>query len=348
LAAARPETSADALVEAIVAGMEAMVRLGLAIDGPNALYRGIWPTYFAAPFGVAAVAARLYELNAAQSAHALSLALTFASPGVGHHNAESTSRWFAIGQAARNGLAAAHAARARFTSDLSLLDGTFLYGIYGITPNVDAFTGDLGSRYALDDTSFKPWCAARQTMAATQALIEVVESGVSPGEIVSVEVYVPPTYLKMIDHGVKAGDRASHLTSLHYHLALAAFDHSGLYDVQHSPQRIAGEIQAFMQKVSVSADHALLAHYPQAWPARIVVRSAGGSHERSVVQGWGDPQRPFNDARVEEKFRRVLTSVVAADVEKLLTRSRSVFDVGGSAAALVQDIARVIRNDART
>ena len=38
-----------------------MVRLGLAIGGPTVLYRGIWPTYFAAPFGVAAVAARLDE-----------------------------------------------------------------------------------------------------------------------------------------------------------------------------------------------------------------------------------------------------------------------------------------------
>ena len=40
-----------------------MIRLGVAIDGPSVLYRGIWPTYFAAPFGVAAVAARLMRLG---------------------------------------------------------------------------------------------------------------------------------------------------------------------------------------------------------------------------------------------------------------------------------------------
>jgi 2-methylcitrate dehydratase PrpD len=346
LAAAHPDTDADALIEAIVAGIEAMVRLGLAIDGPNVLYRGIWPTYFAAPFGVAAVAARVYELDAVQAAHALTLALTFASPGVGHHNVETTSRWFAVAQAARNGLAAAHAARAGFTSDLGLLDGAFLHGIYGITPNGNAFTGNLGTRYALDEASIKPWCAARQTMAATQALIEIVESGVSPDEIVSVDVHVPPPYLKMIDHGVRAGDRASHLTSVHYHLALGALGHASLYDVQHSPQQITGEIQAFMQKVSVSADQALLGHYPQAWPARVVVHAAGGKHERLVVPGWGDPQRPFNDGRVEEKFRRVLAPVAATDVETLLTRSRALLDTSGSAAALVQDIACVIRKDA--
>ena len=33
-----------------------------------------------------------------------------AAPGVGHHNAATTSRWLAVGHAARNGLAAALAA----------------------------------------------------------------------------------------------------------------------------------------------------------------------------------------------------------------------------------------------
>jgi len=76
LAATRPAITADELAAAIVAGYEAMTRLGRAIDGPSVLYRGIWPTYFAAPFAVAAVAARILKLDATQTAHALALALT--------------------------------------------------------------------------------------------------------------------------------------------------------------------------------------------------------------------------------------------------------------------------------
>ena len=103
MAALRGETDTAAVTEAIVAGTEAMVRLGAAIGGPGILYRGIWPTYFAVPFGVAAVAARLYELDAGRTANALALALALASAGVGHHNAATTARWFAIGNAARSG-----------------------------------------------------------------------------------------------------------------------------------------------------------------------------------------------------------------------------------------------------
>ena len=344
LAVSRSDIDTEALLEAIVAGTEAMVRLGFAIGGPTVLYRGIWPTYLAAPFGVAAVAARLHDLDAAQTAHALALALTLASPGVGHHNAVRTSRWFAIGHAARNGLVAVQAAQAGFTSDLNLLEGGFLDGVYGITPNIAAFAENLGQRFALDDTSFKPWCAARQTMAATQALLELIESGVSVDAITSVEVYVPPPYLKMINHGVKAGDRASHLTSVQYHLALAARDPSGLYDVGHSPQCIADDVQAFMQKVSVSGDEALLAHYPKAWPARVVVHTSGATQELVVTHGWGDPQRPFDDHRVEDKFRRVLAPAAAPFAEGLLSRCRAVLDDNRSPAALAQEIARVTRS----
>src|SRR5262245_48305172 len=58
LARAWQAEPSDALA-AMLAGYEAMTRLGLAIGGPQVLYRGIWTTYFAAPFGLAAVAARL-------------------------------------------------------------------------------------------------------------------------------------------------------------------------------------------------------------------------------------------------------------------------------------------------
>ena len=219
----------------ILAGYEAMTRLGRAIDGPAILYRGIWPTYFAAPFGIAAVAARLLRLDQRQAANALALALAFAAPGVGHHNAATTSRWLAVGNAARNGLAAALAAQAGFTSDLNLLEGNFLPGIYDAKPDIAALTDGLGERVALAEVSFKPWCAARQTMAATQALKEIIESGVAPAAMTQIKASVLPPHLRMIDHGVTAGDRASHLTSVQYCMAVAALAPHMAFDVRQSP-----------------------------------------------------------------------------------------------------------------
>src|SRR5262245_47350566 len=120
------DLSADDWAAAVVAGYEAMTRLGAAIDGPSVLYRGLWPTYFAVPFGIAAMCSRLIRLDATDTAHALAYALITASPGVGHHTAPTTSRWLAIGQAAERGMAAIGAVRDGFTSDIGLLDGGFL------------------------------------------------------------------------------------------------------------------------------------------------------------------------------------------------------------------------------
>src|SRR5262249_1735706 len=155
-----------------------------------------------------AVAARLLKLDEEASAHALALALALAAPTVGHHNAATTSRWFAVGNAARNGLNAALAAQQGFTADRKRFEGRVLPDVLAVRPDVAALTAGLGERIALAEVSFKPWCAARQTMAATQALKEVIAGGVVPAAIDAIVVCVPPPHLKMIDHGVVAGDRA--------------------------------------------------------------------------------------------------------------------------------------------
>src|SRR5712691_2326174 len=71
LASTMPAAAGDDVMAAMLAGYEIMTRLGRAIDGPQVLYRGIWPTYFAAPMGIAAVAARLLGLDDEAAAHAL-------------------------------------------------------------------------------------------------------------------------------------------------------------------------------------------------------------------------------------------------------------------------------------
>src|SRR3982074_3626026 len=63
------------VASAIWAGTEVMTRMGQAVRGPEILYRGVWPSCFAAPLSAAATAARMRDLDARQTADALSLAL---------------------------------------------------------------------------------------------------------------------------------------------------------------------------------------------------------------------------------------------------------------------------------
>ena len=337
LFSALPGAHASALHEAIVTGYEAIVRLGLALDGPTILYRGIWPTYFTAAFGVAAAAARLLQLDERQSAHALGTALAIASPGVGHQGGGQISRWLLLGHAARNGAMAAFAAQAGFTADLELLDKEFLSSVYGISPRAAALTEDLGKSAAIDAVSFKPWCAARQTMAASQATREIIEGGVAPGDIAAIAIAVPPPYLKMVNHGVVKGERSSHLTSAPYQVAQAITAPEARYRLE--PEEFSEAVRSLMGKVTVEADESLRAHYPKAWPARVIVTTASQRHEKLMLHVPGDPERPFDERDVVRKFSRVLTPLLGEQpAAALAARSLEVAKTGDGAATLVAEI----------
>jgi len=342
IANALKNDSVDDLEAAVVVGYEAMIRLGVAIDGPTVLYRGIWPTYFAAPVGAAAVYARLARLDAAQTSHALALALTMASPGVGHQAGAATSRWFALGRAVAKGFEAARAAQAGFTSDLNLLDGDFLPNVYKIAPNAAAISS--GAAAALSQVSFKPWCAARQTMAATQALREILDEGVDVSAIESIDVAVLPPHLRMINHGISAGDRISHLTSAPYHMAVAALAPDAAYRLSPPAQSSTPALASFMARITVRADDGLLAAgYPQSWPAEVTFHTRSGSHRRRVTQVPGDPARPLGDDDLQAKFCRIVAPILGDAANGVYARSLAALD---RPARLLQEIEEICTGDA--
>lgn len=339
--AATGPASGAALAEAILAGYDTMVRLGAAFEGPSILYRGIWPTYFTAPAGVAAVAARLFELDPAQAAHALSIALVTTAPGVGHPGGPRMARWLAIGQAGARGLAAARAAQSGFTGDAGLLDGEFMASVYAITPKLAAVTEGLGASYALDEVSCKPWCAARQTMAASQAARELVREGLSVNEISAVTVHVPPPYLRMVSHGVVSGDRSSYLTSVPYQIALALLDPDAQFRLAPNEAQLPATIKALMDKVSVQVDDKLLAYYPRAWPARVSVNTSSGAREKTLLEVPGDPKRPLEESGIRDKSARVLGPLIGeSSTTALLNPALGLIRGDGRAAALQAEIAR--------
>jgi 2-methylcitrate dehydratase PrpD len=298
------------LPAAILAGYEAMIRLGRAINGPAVLYRGIWPTYFTAAFGTAAVTARLLRATERQTAHALAMALTMSAPSVGQHHAATTARWLSVGQAARNGVTAALAARSGFTGDLELLRSHFLPGIYGIEPELTAMIDASGKQPAFAEVSFKPWCAARQTMAATQALRESLESGVAAEEILEITAAVLAPHFKMINHGVKAGDRASFMTSLPYQMAIVLLQPDAQFALSAPSLALSPALQSLMSRITVVADDGLLAHYPAEWPARVSVVTSRGRQETLISHVPGDPARPMSQVGLKEKFDRLVVPVL--------------------------------------
>lgn len=299
----------DLVLNAILSGYEAMTRLGVAVDGQNLVYKGVWTTYFAAPFGTAAVASRLLGLGPSETAQALAIALTLLSGRMGKPGSRKTSRWLMAGYAARNGCFAALSAAQGFTGDLSLLDGPWMENAHGIAIDRDSFTRDQ-SICVVPQISIKPWCSAKQMIAAIAGFEDILARGIDPGKIDKVEVTVPPNYSAMIDHGVVEGDRLSSATSAPYQLAMAAFHPEGLRDVARVEYILTPKVLQFMEKVSVCADAGLLNHLPANWPAHVKVIAGDRQETVEILDAPGDPARAFGRKKTEAKLREFAGPVI--------------------------------------
>jgi 2-methylcitrate dehydratase PrpD len=150
-------------------------------------------------------------------------------------------------------------------------------------------------------------------MAATQGLREVLEEGIAPDSILRIGVVVLPPHAKMINHGVTAGDRFSHLTSVQYQMAVAALAPDMAYGLSGPSGPLPPELSAFMSRIQVRGEEALLtAGYPQSWPAHVTV-TASKRRERIVTDVPGDPARPFGEDDLQAKFVRVTAGVLDRD-----------------------------------
>jgi 2-methylcitrate dehydratase PrpD len=321
LAASLQNFDAGEVASAIWAGTEIMTRFGVAASGPQILYRGIWPTYLAAPVAAAATAARLFGLSAERAGHALSLAAMLTAGGVGRIHGAPSGRWFLYASAVAGGIAAAEAARADYHGDPGLLDKNWLADTHGIALDRDRLTDALGRRSVYAELSIKPICSAKQAIAAVEAFRYLMHEGnLRPEAIAKVRVHVPPAYAAMIATRAEPGVRQSTLVSVAYQIALSAIAPKKLFDVDRSAPTADAGIAALSAKVEVIPDDTLEEFYPQHWPAEVEVDAGGKTLRRRVVTAAGDPEYPVSGADVDDKAHRVLDPLIgAARVDEWLT-----------------------------
>ena len=302
----------DEIASAIWVGTELTVRLGLAINGPQVLYRGIWPTYFAAPVGAAAAAARMLRLGETRTTHALSLALMLVAGGVGRIHGAPSGRWFLYANAVSGGIAAALAARAGYTGDAELLDKSWLADTHGIALDRQVLSGALGENSVYSALSMKPFCSAKQCIAAVEAFRALRQEGVRIDAIEKVQVRVPKAYAAMIATRAMPGARQSTMVSAAHQLALAALAPQRLYDVDRSAPQADATVAELAAKIEVAPDATLEEFYPQHWPAEVEVVAGGQTFRRRTVAAIGDPEHPLGRTAVDDKAHRVLDPLLGA------------------------------------
>lgn len=304
------DSSATDVENAALVCIETMVRLGLAIDGPSVLYKGIWPTAFAAPLAVAALAARLWKLDQTRTVHALSLALMMSAGRTSRFAGTPSGRWIIIKSAVAAGLDAARAARAGYKGDPALLDGDWMERSHGFAITSEFMRPVAGQSIALQGLCLKPFSTARQALGPTQALMELIHDGLSITAVQSITVRVPPAYAGMISQPVNPEVRGTGYVSAAFQMALAALKPMHLWDLDRSSVMHDSEILALTSKIRVEPSEELRAFYPACWPAEIEVVTAQGVTKRRIIDARGDPSQPLSNEERETKTRNLLDPIM--------------------------------------
>lgn len=152
--------SGRAVLEATIAGVEVMCRVGLAVPG-RFHARHYHPTSLAGSFAAAAVAGKLYKLTEDQLVHAFGICGSQAGGIIEYLADGSWTKRLHPGWAAHAGVAAVLLARAGFTGPETVFEGA--HGFYQAfaggyaEPAVEALLAALGHTWELAELTFKPY-----------------------------------------------------------------------------------------------------------------------------------------------------------------------------------------------
>lgn len=306
----------NALLDAIVRGYEAMIRIGRAAGASH--YRFFHPTGTCGGFGAAAAAGSLMVLDNERMAWALGLAGQQASGLWRARHEPGSVKALHDGRAAANGLASAMLARDGFRGPLKILEGEQgFFAAMAVDGDPEAVLAPA-SGWAIHDVSFKPHAACRHAHPAVDAALALREQMAGLPDSIVVETYrdailfcdrsAPPTSAEgkfSLQHSVA-------VALIHGDAGLERFEPDALTDPV---------IAAVRSKVTVQAADDLTAAYPARFGARLVATTGKLELRVEVLDALGDPENPLSPRAIRTKAAALMAwgGMTTAAAERLIT-----------------------------
>ena len=333
--AERTGASGADVLAAIVVGYEAAGRIGEAII-PHFDYRGFHGCLGAA-FGATIAAARLYGLDARQTAHAIALTATSIG-GLSQAAATSVAREYHCSSATMLGIEAAEAAHRGYTGELAILemDRGFCQLFGGPEAEAGSITRDLGREWDIaTDMAFKLVPGGHPFHAFAEAAASAARDGdIAPEEIAAI-IIARPGFTKL-PGPLHPDDLVKMAHSPAYFAAAAARDKDFGW-VHATPEKIADPvIHGLIGKVRVGPEPTENARlYRQG--ATVTIETTGGRRVSSTVlvpkgaaclgAGW---------AEIDSKYRALLpfAPMPVASIEASLAAIKRLRDAPDVAALI--------------
>jgi 2-methylcitrate dehydratase PrpD len=294
LAELRPVSGRE-LLHAFIVGVETSCRVGLGVM-PTHYRRGWHITATCGIFGAAAGCARLIGLDMRRTAWALGHAATQSASLV--ESLGSMSKSLGVGNAAKNGLAAALLAEGGFSGPEEPIEGR--YGFAAVTSDsadLAKITGGIGERWEVLNNAYKPYPCGVVLFPVIDACLELRTRQAPVMEAIDrVVVRGHPLMRERTDRLNVANGRDAKVSLQHSVAAAFLFGAAGL--AQYEDGCVAdATVGALRAKVVFEEDTAAPVE-----SATVTVHLADGTeHSEHIRHGRGTPGRPMSDTELNTK-----------------------------------------------
>jgi len=306
-AAEQTRGSGRALIAAIVAGYDVIVRVGLAALPAVHYARGFHPTATAGIFGATAAVARLHRDSAELLESAFGINLSQSAGSLQFSVDGAQTKPLHVGLTAHNAILARAFAAAGVTGPAEALEGRsgFLHA-YSDGATAAGVLDDWDGVHEIDRTAFKPYPCCRYMHSAIDVLSKIVrERGVTPESVERIRVSLPAAGMRLCaypeEHKRKPQSLVDAQFSMYYAAAATVLRGSVRWDDY--AQRSDPAIASLIERVVVCEDPGVEALFPRM--AALVEIDAGALHERRLSAtprgepddplGWDDIIAKFND-----------------------------------------------------
>ncbi|MCC7446726.1 MAG: MmgE/PrpD family protein [Anaerolineae bacterium] len=299
------QLSGKQLITALAVGYDVMDAIQPAVSKWQR-ERGLDHKGQAGTLASAVTAAVAMGLNEEKIAHALALAMDMAS-GTEQYVYDAgfcDTKDLLAGYAARNGMYAAKLADFGFQGPPGALDGPYGY-FHAFGPGYDpAFLDNLGKKFALAETAFKPHAGCRQVHSCVDATQELLKAGrPNLDDITAIEVGI---YHKAMTPSFRVNYAPETVGQAGFSLPVTVsvvLTHGSWYrediEIYDAP-----EARRLRQLVKVYLDEAIEAAYPAKNGCVVRITTRDGQHYAGRVDyAKGEPENMLTEAEFAHKFR---------------------------------------------
>ena len=283
------------LLHAFIVGVEISCRVVLGVM-PTHYRRGWHITATCGIFGAAAACALLIGLDARRTAWAFGHAATQSASLV--ESIGSMAKSLGVGNAAKNGLAAALFAEGGFSGPEQPIEGR--YGFAAVTSDsadLARMTDRIGERWEMLDNAYKPYPCGVVLFPVIDACLELrARHAPAPEAIERVVVRGHPLMRERTDRPNVETGRDAKVSLQHSVAAAFLFGAAGL--TQYEDDCVVDpSVRALRARVVFAEDPAM----PVESAAVTLHLAAGAELNEHIRHGRGTPGRPMSDAELDTK-----------------------------------------------